>query len=147
MSSKQSGEARVPENFRSRRWGSSLPCLLTRHSRSAPHRHEPIFSAARVFSIVLNHLPRLLRTHFKSFRKLQKFQQQKTLKNLKMSPSGARGGPQCFWGVSIPFFISFLRYWLNIGLCNQSGPLLLLSSKMLGWAAKVDHLSGQNSYI
>ena len=50
----------------------------------------------------------------------------------KTPTSGAKGGPQCFWGVSIPFFISFLRYLLNIGLCNPSGPLLLLSREMLG---------------
>jgi hypothetical protein len=35
----------------------------------------------------------------------------------------------------------------KLGPINQSGPLLLLSTEMLGWAAKVDHLSGQNSDI
>ena len=44
---------------------------------SAPHWHERKFFAARVCRIALNHLPRLLRTHFKSFRK-------KTLKSLKI---------------------------------------------------------------
>ena len=91
-----------------------------------PHQHERKFSGACLCRIALNHLPQLLRTHFKSFRKFPKFQK-KNLQNLKTPPSGARGGPQYIWGVSIPFFISFLRYSLNIGLCNQSGPLLLLS--------------------
>ena len=43
---------------------------------------ERKFSGARVYRIALNHLPRLLTTHFQSFRKFQKFQK-KSLKNLK----------------------------------------------------------------
>ena len=91
------------KNFRSRRCGSSLPCLLTRHSRSAPHRHEGKFSGARVCRMALNHLPRLLRTHFKSSRKFQTFQK-KIILNLKNPPLGPRWGTQCFWGVNIPFY-------------------------------------------
>ena len=55
----------LSSKFRSRRWGSSLPCLLKRHSRSAPHRHERKFSIARVCRITFKHLPQLLTTHIK----------------------------------------------------------------------------------
>jgi hypothetical protein len=44
------------ENFRSRRWGSSLTVCARLLVRSSPHRQERKFSAARVCRVTFKHL-------------------------------------------------------------------------------------------
>ena len=57
--------------FRSRRWGSSLPCPRTRDSPLSPHRRERKFSGTRVCRIAFNDLPQPLRSPIRSFRTLR----------------------------------------------------------------------------
>jgi hypothetical protein len=54
-------------NFRSRRWGSSLPGLRRRDPPLSPHRRERKFSAARVSRVTLKHLPQPIRSYVRSF--------------------------------------------------------------------------------
>jgi hypothetical protein len=53
------------ENFRSRRWGSSLTVCARLTVRSSPHRNEWKFSGASVCRVNLKHLPQPLRSHIK----------------------------------------------------------------------------------
>ena len=46
------------ENFRVRRWGSSLPGLRTRDPPLSRHQRKWKFSGARVCRVTLKHLPK-----------------------------------------------------------------------------------------
>ena len=50
-------------NFRSRRWGSSLTVCARWTVRSYPHQHERKFSGAHVCRVTFKHLPQPLRSH------------------------------------------------------------------------------------
>ena len=53
----------IVENFRSRRWGSSLTVCACLMVRSFPHQHERKFSGAHVCRVTFKHLPQPLRSH------------------------------------------------------------------------------------
>ena len=69
--------------------------------RSAPHRPERKFSAARVCSVTFKHLPQPLRSHIRSFGALGQL--------LKISPFsahsvGGKGVPDYFFGLESFYF-------------------------------------------
>ena len=69
-------------------------------------KKEIKFSGQRVCRVTFKHLPQPLRSNIQSFGTLGqilKFSKKK-LKNLKMAPTGAIGGPRIFWGANISFF-------------------------------------------
>ena len=65
------GGGEKEENFRWRRWGSSLPCPHRGTLRSAPHRRHRKFFAARVCIVTFKYLPQPLRMPMQSFRTLR----------------------------------------------------------------------------
>ena len=58
------------ENFRSRRWKSSLTVCARLTVGSSPHQQERKFSGAHVCRVTFKHLPKPLRSHTRSFRTL-----------------------------------------------------------------------------
>ena len=104
------------ENFRSRRWGSSLTVCARMTVRSSPHRHKRKFSSARVCRVTFKHLPQPLRSHIRSFGTLRQLFKKPTFSAQKSHSAGGRGGPP------IIFLVGILIFLLLRSSCKISKP-------------------------
>jgi hypothetical protein len=95
----------VSENFRSRRWGSSLTICARLTVRSSPHRHKWTFFGACVCRVTFKHLPQPLRSHILSFGTIGQLFKIPPFSAQKSHSAGGRGDPRFVLGVGILIFL------------------------------------------